>query len=209
MKTFKKFVEEKKINEAVDQKVVIHTKNGKVDYIEQGTFMPNGVFIGNAGVNFDRGFIGMDPEDAKASLIKYAKFSPEKIIIEDSKVVLHTKNGIVDYVEKDKQIEGPYDAEFLKNYNVNKGVIGMKPDEAKASLIKSGYKPEQIIVEDNSWTTADGSKIEVKQDKVFMTTKDGKKFWMPRWEWEHAFDDDGDIENGPATWKIPNWRPMK
>ena len=85
----------------------------------------------------------------------------------------------------------------------------MKPDEAKASLIKSGYKPEQIIVEDNSWTTADGSKIEVKQDKVFMTTKDGKKFWMPRWEWEHAFDNDGDIENGPATWKIPNWRPMK
>ena len=92
MKSFKKFVEEKKINEAVDQKVVIHTKNGKVDYIEQGTFMPNGVFIGNAGANFDKGFIGMDPEDAKASLIKYAKFSPEKIIIEDAKVVLHTKN---------------------------------------------------------------------------------------------------------------------
>lgn len=84
MKGFKKFVEEKKISEAVDQKVVIHTKNGKVSRIEQGTYMPNGVFIGNAGASFDKGFIGMDPEDAKASLIKWSKFSPDKIIIEDA-----------------------------------------------------------------------------------------------------------------------------
>lgn len=143
MKGFKKFVEEKKITEAVDQKVVIHTKNGKVSSIEQGTYMPNGVFIGNAGVNFDKGFIGMDPEDAKASLIKWSKYSPDKIIIES-----------------------------------------------------------------NSWTTADGSKIEVTSNKVFRTTKDGKKYWMPRYTWEHAFDDDGDIENGPSR-REPNWLPVK
>lgn len=64
------------------------------------------------------------------------------------------------------------------------------------------------IVEDDSWTTADGSKIEVKQDKVFKTTKDGKKFWMPKYTWEHAFDDDGDIENGPSR-REPTWFPVK
>lgn len=146
----------KSVKEDVEQKIVIHTKNGKVDSIEQGTYMPNGVFIRNGGHNFDKGFIGMDPEEAKASLIKYSRIPEKMIIIEGCRKVTESKK----------------------------------------------------IVEDDSWTTADGSKIEVKQDKVFKTTKDGKKFWMPRYTWEHAFDDDGDIENGPSR-REPTWLPVK
>lgn len=74
----------KSVKEDVEQKIVIHTKNGKVDSIEQGTYMPNGVFIRNGGHNFDKGFIGMDPQEAKASLIKYSRI-PEKMIIVESK----------------------------------------------------------------------------------------------------------------------------
>lgn len=65
-----------------DQQIVIHTKNGKVDSIEQGTYMPNGVFIRNGGANFDKGFIGMDPQAAKDSLVKFSRYDPKNIIIE-------------------------------------------------------------------------------------------------------------------------------
>lgn len=133
----------KSVKEDVEQKIVIHTKNGKVDSIEQGTYMPNGVFIRNGGHNFDKGFIGMDPQEAKASLIKYSRI-PEKM----------------------------------------------------------------IIVESNSWTMGDGTKVEIKGNKVFITKPDGKKYWMPRYEWEHLDDDDGDIENGPS-FRVPNWIPVK
>lgn len=68
--------------EDIDKKVIIHTTNGKVDYIEQGCYMPNGIFIRDAGVNFDKGFTGMDPEAAKQSLIKFSRYPAEKIVIE-------------------------------------------------------------------------------------------------------------------------------
>jgi hypothetical protein len=77
----------KSVKEDVEQKIVIHTKNGKVDSIEQGTYMPNGVFIRNGGHSFDKGFIGMDPEEAKASLIKYSRIPEKMIIIEGCKKV--------------------------------------------------------------------------------------------------------------------------
>ena len=94
MKGLKEFVKQKKITEDVDQKVVIHTKNGKVDYIEQGTFMPNGVFIGNAGASFDKGFIGMDPTEAKNALVKFSHFDPKKIIIEGCKKVQEATSNL-------------------------------------------------------------------------------------------------------------------
>jgi len=71
----------KTLKEDVDQKIVIHTKNGKVDSIEQGTYMPNGVFIRNGGHHFDKGFIGMDPQEAKSSLVKFSHYDPNKIEI--------------------------------------------------------------------------------------------------------------------------------
>jgi len=83
-----------------------------------------------------------------------------------------------------------------------------KLEESTSRRSFKKFMEAKKIVEDNSWTTADGSKIEVKQDKVFKTTKDGKKFWMPRYTWEHAFDDDGDIENGPSR-REPTWLPVK
>lgn len=70
-----------------DQQVVIHTKNGKVDSIEQGTYMPNGVFIRNGGHSFDKGFIGMDPQAAKDSLVKFSHYDPKNIIIEGCKKI--------------------------------------------------------------------------------------------------------------------------
>lgn len=72
----------KTLKEDVDQKIVIHTKNGKVDSIEQGTYIPNGVFIRNGGHHFDKGFIGMDPQEAKSSLVKFSKYNPDSIIID-------------------------------------------------------------------------------------------------------------------------------
>ncbi len=70
-----------------EQKVILHTKNGKVDWMEQGkrVYLPLGdKFITNNGINFDKGFIGMDPEEAKKALVKFSHYKPENIIIEDA-----------------------------------------------------------------------------------------------------------------------------
>lgn len=82
------------LKEDVEQKIVIHTKNGKVDSIEKGTYMPNGVFIRNAGVSFDKGFIGMDPEEAKGYLVKYSRYDPRVIMIEGCKKVQEATSNL-------------------------------------------------------------------------------------------------------------------
>lgn len=63
-----------------DQQVVIHTKNGKVDYIEKGEVV-GGRFIAKSGTDF-KDFAGMDPQEAKNSLVKFSRFDPKSIIIE-------------------------------------------------------------------------------------------------------------------------------
>jgi len=67
-----------------DTVVVIHTKNGKVDYIEKGSTIlgPKGTtLVFDKGVDF-KDFVGMDPKAAKDSLVKYSRFNPNDIIIE-------------------------------------------------------------------------------------------------------------------------------
>lgn len=83
MKGLKEFVKAKKLNE--DKITVIHTKNGKVDYIEKGE-MVGGRLIRDAGVDF-KDFVGMDPNEAKNALVKFSRFDPKNIIIEGCKKV--------------------------------------------------------------------------------------------------------------------------
>ena len=68
-----------------DQQVVIHTRNGKVDYIGKGEFLDvpgkGKTFVKHAGTNF-KDFAGMDPQEAKNSLVKFSRFDPKSIIIE-------------------------------------------------------------------------------------------------------------------------------
>lgn len=65
--------------------VVIHTKNGKVDFIEKGEYMVGKgggtIFVRDAGVDF-KDFVGDDPKAAKDSLVKFSHFDPKSIIIE-------------------------------------------------------------------------------------------------------------------------------
>lgn len=88
MKGLKEFIKAKKLNE--DKITVIHTKNGKVDYIEKGE-MVGGRLIRDAGIDF-KDFVGMDPEEAKNALVKFSRFDPKNIIIEGCKKVQEAGN---------------------------------------------------------------------------------------------------------------------
>lgn len=90
MKSLKEFVKAKKLNE--DKITVIHTKNGKVDYIEKGE-MVGGRLIRDAGVDF-KDFVGMDPNEAKNALVKFSRFDPKSIIIEGCKKVQEATSNL-------------------------------------------------------------------------------------------------------------------
>lgn len=94
MRGLKEFVKAKKLNE--DKVVVIHTKGGKVDYIEKGEYFagPHGkMFVRDSGVDF-KDFVGMDPNEAKNSLVKFSRFDPKSIIIEGCKKVQEATSNL-------------------------------------------------------------------------------------------------------------------
>jgi len=138
--------------EDIDKKVIIHTTNGKVDYIEQGCYMPNGIFISDAGVNFDKGFVGMDPEEAKQSLIKFSRYPAEKIIIESV-----IKEAVMNDIphEIDDQIHTLKDMRFeleqtKKNWNIA-GVETQPMDQILKDidgLIASLYHNGAVMADD-------------------------------------------------------------
>ena len=136
MRKFKQFLNESVIKE--DYKVVvIHTKNGKVDFIEKGEYMigrgGGTIFVRDAGVNFDD-FAGMDPKAAKDSLVKFSRYDPKKIIIETCNKVeeswmpdSETISWLKDYLKDVKRGEGwvdidkvVYDADIELNKDLSK-----------------------------------------------------------------------------------------
>lgn len=119
MKGLKEFIKAKKLNE--DKITVIHTKNGKVDYIEKGE-MVGGRLIRDAGIDF-KDFVGMDPEEAKNSLVKFSRFDPKNIIIEGCKKVQEAGNikmhRDIDDVDVIIEPDGSYT--FWKDHGKTKG----------------------------------------------------------------------------------------
>ncbi len=106
--------------EALDQSVVIRTNDGKVSGIEQGSYMPNGMFVQNSRINFSNDFIGSDPQEAKEALVRFAHYDPKNIVIESS-LTEATMNDIPH--EIDDQIHTLKDMRFeleqtKKNWNI-------------------------------------------------------------------------------------------
>lgn len=94
MKGLKEFIKAKKLNE--DKVFVIHTKNGKVDYIEKGEYFagPHGkMFVRDANVDL-KDWKGMDPKDAKEALIHFTRIDPKSIIIEGCKKVQEATSNL-------------------------------------------------------------------------------------------------------------------
>lgn len=94
MKGLKEFIKAKKLNE--DKVFVIHTKGGKVDYIEKGEYFagPHGkMFVRDANVDL-KDWKGMDPKDAKEALIHFTRIDPKSIIIEGCKKVQEATSNL-------------------------------------------------------------------------------------------------------------------
>ena len=114
--------------------------------------MPNGIFISDAGVNFDKGFVGMDPEEAKQSLIKFSRYPAEKIIIESV-----MKEAVMNDIphEIDDQIHTLKDMRFeleqtKKNWNIA-GVETQPMDQILKDidgLIASLYHNGAVMADD-------------------------------------------------------------
>lgn len=158
----------------------------------------------NEGCIKESAFYVKFSQDGKSS--KYYMYNNGKHGFTDDKSKA-TKFSTKEEAEKTFKKNPYYDAFNMKYFDIV-SEEGEAPAIANTTAEVANPELPLKLKESNSWTMGDGTKMEVKGDKVFKTTPDGKKFWMSRSAWEHLADDDGDIENGPSFHE-PRWIPAK